>query len=391
MTKKTNPSGVFEIAETRTPETMPHVTSQASPSAPEHEARKTTPKEDSRAVSGPVKNVLSDVLAVPFPLLQDSTALEESCEQSQSNIQSYGQASSATKEHELPHDSTDDTLVDQSFTVESVQSSNNQNVRDTKDTSQDLKQGDHSVVRSRPLKKKRPGLGTKSDTQTSEWIRGEEDAIHLLMFHRHKLIEQHNSMLATQRVQQEQIVNFKAVEENLQAELRVLHQRLEEKEAEASEVQVLKPKLQARVRRFKDFLNGLHGSHTQLHEAGCQIIEDTQKARNEHQEIKADMQEARAASNETQDAIRREREKWTKELIEGDHRIKLLEQTIHNLQVQLDRAHSLSSEERTRYERLEQRMNEANFDHARLLSTLAGRHDEVSFICMMKSLLLTLC
>ena len=223
-------------------------------------------------------------------------------------------------------------------------------------------------------------------------MRGEEDAIHLLMYNRSKLLEQYKTMLATQRTQEEQIINLKHVEVALRAELQGLYQRLEEKEAESQNVQLLKPKLQARLRRFKDFLNGLHDDHMRLGNVGRKIIEDTQEARNELQQNKADVERTKATLSETQEAIRRERELWTNELSGGEHQRQLLQQTLHNLQGQLDQAQTVSSEEHARNEGLEQTIAQARLDHEQLMTTLASHHDEVSHLCFSISFfLLNLC
>ena len=375
-----------KTTKTSAPEAVIQVSPHLSPPAQDLDVRRKSAMELSQPVSGHVGNILNDASTVPFPFLQDSVASEGPRPLNESETRRLERINASTKDHNIGQESSDNTWVGSV-----VQSSAHQHAGIATGMDQRSKPNKNNAGQLKPPKKKRGDLISRPNARMTEWMKNEEDAMHLLMFHRQKLLQQHNDMLATQRAQEEQIANCKDVEVTLKAELEDSNKRLGEREAECREMQVLKPRLQARVRTFKDFLNGLREEHTQLYDVRPRIVEEGQEARNEHQELKADINAAKTALDQTQEAIKRERVVWTRELMESEHQIQLLKQTIQSLQVQLDQAHTVSSNERARYEKLDQSILQVHKDHEQLMSAVVGSHEEVSFLCLIFGPMLNAC
>ena len=264
-------------------------------------------------------------------------------------------------------------------TTHSAEDDNGQDVTRAQATNQNIETGGGT---GRPHKKKHRHTGTKVHEKISTWTNAEEDAIHMLMFNREKLLQHCDSMLLTNRAQEEKIASLENVESILNAKLQDAYQCLESRDVELQEMHTLKPKLQARVRKFKEYLNGLCDEHVQFKDMGQRFLEIAEEARNSHQENVSGLDETKTVLAAAQQTIKHERDSWIKAIVDRDQEVKLNEQLYLGLQEQLHQARTECDHEKARTKTFETLVEQEKLERDQLVTTLANNHKEVSLKCL---------
>ena len=349
------------------------------------EVPRTTSKSDSRTEAQNTLRLSKAASNVPFPQLENSLATNAPSQQPQSKPLIHECIGASSQEQERMYVGTDTIIKSGSkLSGDLCTTKSNVEVGDGHDvpripnvTTESRNRGDKSEP-PKPVKKKHSSLGHNVTTKLSQWTNAEEDAIHILMFNREKLLQHCDNILAKNQVQEKEIINLKEVESILKTELHDAHQCIQKRDAELKEMQILKPKLQARVRRFKDYLNGLCDEHLQLKAIGQKFADISQEMRDEHHEYKNAIGGTKIALIATQDATKHERESFYKAIAVRDHQKDIDEQTLLCLKEQLDQTRSNSEIENARSESLDRAIEQTRSEHEQLKLILANNHNEVS-------------
>lgn len=321
---------------------------------------------------------------VPFPLILALDGESEPHVHARSEISAQHLANASSSDQDgLQSEPNADSKSDEVILVEANPTESPTQKDATKDigTVQDADRKDLSnSPECQPLKSNRltrTAQNARPHARMPSWLKSQDDVIHMMMFSRQKNSEEFQRLLGAQELQKQQIIELHAVKDDLSSKLQYAYERLEEKELELQERGLLKTRVLARLKKFTEFLNNLSQNHSQLRDTGYQIADDTQKLRADFLQSQADLRMMEEAVSTTQETIKRERGLWTKEMFQGESHVKLLQQQVRDLQVQLHREQTIFSLEHARSQRLEESVKQASASCGQLMDGFENHKNEV--------------